>query len=92
MAELEEAAGCPACGELAEPEQDDDLVYFACGCGHEFGYRRVAQGGGDCQLGVPEPVRRFAMGGIVGSSKGKGDDSVPVFLTRDCHIPLRPGV
>jgi hypothetical protein len=49
---------CPACGELAEPEQDGDLTYYACGCGNEFGYQRVVQEDSSCQLGVPEEIRK----------------------------------
>jgi rubredoxin len=43
MAEVEDSAECPSCGDRAQPEQDDDLIYWACGCGFEFGYRRVVQ-------------------------------------------------
>jgi hypothetical protein len=44
---------------LAEPEQDGDLTYYACDCGHEFGYQRVQQEqDSSCQLGVPEEIRK----------------------------------
>lgn len=52
-----ESLACPSCGSLAEPEQDGDLTYFACECGHEFGYRRVVEQESTCQLGVPEEIR-----------------------------------
>lgn len=53
-----EAKECPSCGDRAQPEQDGDLIYYACGCGHEFGYQRVAQQDSSCQLGVPEEIRK----------------------------------
>ena len=33
-----ECAECPSCGSRAEPEQDGDVLYWACECGFEFGY------------------------------------------------------
>jgi hypothetical protein len=54
-----EARECPSCGDRAQPEQDGDLIYYACGCGHEFGYQRVQQEqDSSCQLGVPEEIRK----------------------------------
>jgi hypothetical protein len=56
-----EAMECLSCGDRAQPEQDGDLIYYACGCGYEFGYQRVAQEQDNaCQLGVPEEIRRAA--------------------------------
>lgn len=50
---LAENAGCPYCGGVAEPEQDGDVLYFACpGCGGEFGYRKVTSGA-FCAAGLP---------------------------------------
>jgi hypothetical protein len=53
----------PSCPGPAEPEYDDDIRYYAClTCGFEFGYERVRQQEGTCQLGVAEDVRaRFAV-------------------------------
>lgn len=42
--QVEEQRECPQCGGAAEPEQAGDVVFFACECGAEFGYRRVLQG------------------------------------------------
>lgn len=60
-----ESAECPQCGQPAEPEQEDTLLYFSCsgprGCGAEFGYRRVLQGPA-CAAGVfeaPQPGSVF---------------------------------
>ena len=55
---VSELAECPACGELAEPEQDGDLLYSACACGMEFGFRQEVQQDSSCQLGIDESVRR----------------------------------
>lgn len=58
---VSESVTCPSCGDLAEPEQDGDLIYYPCGCGFEFGYQRVPeQQDSSCQLGVPEDIRRAA--------------------------------
>jgi hypothetical protein len=56
---VSDSVPCPACGDLAEPEQDDDLTYYACVCGYEFGYQRVVQDqDSSCQLGIDEDTRR----------------------------------
>ena len=62
---------CPICGELTEPELDGDVQYYECeneeceGGGYAFGHQRVGDQMSDCQLGVPEPVRRAgSMGGV----------------------------
>jgi hypothetical protein len=56
---VSDSVPCPACGELAEPEQDGDVTFYACGCSYEFGYQRVAQEqDSSCQLGVPEEIRK----------------------------------
>jgi hypothetical protein len=58
---VSDSAECPSCAELAEPEQDGDLTYYACSCGYEFGYQHIAeQQDSSCQLGVPEDIRRAA--------------------------------
>jgi hypothetical protein len=57
---VSESAECPSCGELAEPEQDGDLTYYACSCGYEWGYQQEVQQDNSCQLGVPEDIRRAA--------------------------------
>lgn len=52
----EESTGCIYCPGVAEPEQDGDVVYFACPeCGGEFGHRRAEQGA-FCAAGLPVPV------------------------------------
>lgn len=62
------AARCadPECGQVAEPEQDGDLHYWACtGCGYTFGFIQITQpfhadSDGTCSVGVPETIRRAA--------------------------------
>lgn len=55
---VEEAVGCPSCGEAAEPEDDGDTRYFACTvCEYEFGFRQVRQDATSCQLGISEQTR-----------------------------------
>ena len=56
---------CPVCGKLVEPEMDGDLRYYEClddDCeagGYLFGYERIqTDDSADCQIGVPESVRR----------------------------------
>lgn len=62
---LDQAIPCPAgCrGQTAEPEQDDDLNFYACTeCGYEFGYQRLSTvvTPTGCARGIPEDVRRRA--------------------------------
>lgn len=57
----------------AEPESDGELRYYACSCGFEFGYEQAAPVEGNCQIGVPEEVRRIA-------SVPPSQDPQPVFL------------
>lgn len=52
--------GCPSCGEAAEPEEEDGVFKYVCGCGFEFGHRRLDQPEDACSLGIPEDVRRGA--------------------------------
>jgi len=53
----EEGTGCIFCDGTAEPEQDGDVVYFACPkCGNEFGYRK-AERGAFCAAGLPVAIR-----------------------------------
>lgn len=53
----EEGTGCPYCGGWAEPEQDGDVVFFAClKCEGEFGHRK-AERGAFCAAGLPVAVR-----------------------------------
>jgi hypothetical protein len=55
--EVEESSPCPYCGSQAEPEQDGEVVFFACpDCGGAFGYRRVSQGQ-FCAAGLPVDIR-----------------------------------
>lgn len=51
--EIEDAAACPNCGGKAEPEQEDDVLFYACGCGNYFGYRTVQQDEDTCAAGLP---------------------------------------
>jgi hypothetical protein len=53
----EEGIPCIYCrGGFAEPEQDGDVVYFACPeCGGEFGHRKAARGL-FCAAGLPVPA------------------------------------
>jgi len=51
--QLELTAACPACGHPAEPEQDGDVIYFACpACEMEFGHH-VERQGPVCAAGLP---------------------------------------
>jgi hypothetical protein len=50
--EVVENAPCPQCGGSAEPEQDGEIVFYACPCGAEFGYRKAASGT-FCAAGLP---------------------------------------
>lgn len=79
---IEDARPCPGCGELAEPEQDSDVLYWAClnqSCLMEFGHHRTEQQDPACQLGIPEQVRRQA-GGIIPAEIASTRDRPPVFL------------
>lgn len=53
----EKGTPCIYCrGGFAEPEQDGDVVYFACPeCGGEFGHRK-AERGAFCAAGLPVAV------------------------------------
>jgi hypothetical protein len=53
----EEGTPCIYCrGGFAEPEQDGDVVYFACPeCGGEFGHHKAARGS-FCAAGLPVAV------------------------------------
>jgi hypothetical protein len=51
---FEGSVACPYCGGKAEPEQDSDVIFFACtACGGEFGYRRAVQSAPVCAAGLP---------------------------------------
>jgi hypothetical protein len=52
VSEPVEAAECPNCGSTAEPEQEDDVLFYACECGNHFGYRQVKQEDA-CAAGIP---------------------------------------
>lgn len=81
--EIEQAAQCPNCEAIVEPEQDDDLVYYPCGCGNEFGYRRILEEP-TCAAGIP--LGHLAtLGGALAEISGKQADGV--FL----GIPVRRG-
>lgn len=55
--------GCPSCGGRAEPEEEDGLRKYVCAeCEFEFGFVPATQPEADCQLGIPEGVRRSAVG------------------------------
>lgn len=51
--DFSESAECPSCGHHAEPEQDGDVLYWACDCGFEFGHARVTQPEESCAAGIP---------------------------------------
>jgi hypothetical protein len=70
--------GCPSCGDLAEPEVEDGVFKYVCGCGYEFGFSRLEQPEDACSLGIPEDVRR---GGVLPPETGGTRDQPPVFLT-----------
>jgi hypothetical protein len=50
---FEGSTECPYCGGEAEPEQDGDVIFFACtACDGEFGYRRAVQAAPVCAAGL----------------------------------------
>lgn len=54
--QMAESTGCLYCAGIAEPEQDGDVVYFACPeCEGEFGHRKVTSGA-FCAAGLPVPA------------------------------------
>ncbi len=90
--EFAECAECPSCGDRAQPEQDGDLVYWACGCGQEFGYRRVVQSQeGTCAAGI-DLSHLATLNGVAPAEAsrllGPMPDASGVFL--GSVIPLRP--
>lgn len=88
--------GCPSCGGRAEPEEEDGLTKYVCtACEYEFGFLQHAQVSGiDCQIGVPEDVRR-AFSARPEPLAGRSVD-IPVELTEagkvffGATIPRRP--
>jgi hypothetical protein len=71
---VEGVTGCLYCGGQAEPEQDGDLLFFACpSCGGEFGHRRAASESPLCAAGLPISVTE--------------PEGTPVFL--GTTIPMR---
>lgn len=52
--------GPEECDGIAEPEEDGEVTFWKCArCEQEFGYQVTGSGDPDCQLGVPEAVRRL---------------------------------
>ena len=48
------------CEGVAEPEEDGEVTFWKCTtCEQEFGYQVTGASEPDCQLGVPEAVRRL---------------------------------
>ncbi len=64
--------GPEECEGIAEPEEDGEVTFWKCvECEQEFGYEVTGSGDPDCQLGIPEPVRR-AVDFIPLGDPGKG--------------------
>lgn len=61
--ELVHRCGDPECPGPSEPEQDDDVRYYACTiCSFEWGHRRVPQqDAGNCSMGIPAATRQRFM-------------------------------
>lgn len=88
MIDFDMSVMCPSCGELAIPEHDGDVQFYACSCGMEFGYRIVKRDEPDCQLGIPEQTRlQFATGGVIPAEHAGSHDQPPVFLGSIGHRP-----
>lgn len=101
MAEMSETAQCPSCGAAAEPEQDGDVLFYACECGFYFGYQAMTAEANTCAAGLPlahlttDPVFQSRLADLTpeetdrllwGKSKPKSESAV--FL--GSVIPLRP--
>lgn len=70
--------GPEECEGIAEPEEDGEVTFWKCTtCEQEFGYQVTGSGDPDCQLGVPEAVRRMY---------GKAETLLP-----GSPLPLGPG-
>lgn len=69
---------------VAEPGSDEELQYHECvTCGYEFNWVRVAESvgfssdGGNCQVGIPEAIRRMGSG-LAEQAMQKLDDQKPM--------------
>lgn len=85
------STGCPSCGAKAEPEEEDGLRKYVCtACEYEFGFVLAAEADeGDCQLGVPEQVRRSAAG-LVQDLVSRGQMTAPDKIVFLGDISRRP--
>jgi hypothetical protein len=88
--QIEDTAECPNCGARAEPEQEDDVLFYECECGMAFGYRLV-KSEETCAAGLPL-AHLATLGGMDVSPEdiGAGPAETAVFL--GSVIPLRPEV
>lgn len=76
---FEAGTGCLYCSGTAEPEQEGDVIYFACpACGGTFGYRRVVQSAPVCAAGLTIAVDPAQPPGVL--SAESGSDRRSVFL------------
>jgi hypothetical protein len=76
---FEGSVTCLYCGGEAEPEQDSDVIFFACkDCGGEFGYRRPVQAAPVCAAGLTIVADPAQPPGVV--TLESGSDRRSVFL------------
>jgi hypothetical protein len=72
-----ESVTCPYCGGTAEPEQDSDVIFFACpDCGGEFGYRRAVQSAPTCAAGLTLVTDPAQPPGVIALESGSDRRSV----------------
>jgi predicted RNA-binding Zn-ribbon protein involved in translation (DUF1610 family) len=70
---------CPQCGTDAEPEEDGQILWFACPqCGAEFGYQPVPLAGPLCAAGLSIRVDDAQPPGVL--SLESGSERTSVFL------------
>ena len=62
---------CPQCGTDAEPEEDGQILWFACPqCGAEFGYQPVPLAGPVCAAGLSIRVDDAQPPGVLSLESG----------------------
>lgn len=91
MAEMQEAQPCPVCGVEAEPDMEDDMVFFECendecdAPGYQWGFRKAEAADPDCAINVPEDIRRA-------NARFDPPVEIPKGVPLGSTIGLRPGL